>query len=285
MPIPVAINQATLMQCDTEDFLRVTARTGFRSVELRMDKLAETIAHTSLRELARTRRELGLSILALHALDGATYYPDDNLDILSLQCGAVGRAAEALEIPWVITPSAMWPATRGPAPETALINEKVADRAARIASALKPFGARLALEPVGLPGFVLKSLAQTQAVIDEAGDASIGVAPDIHILTCNNESPSALSGLTSPICIIHLNDSQDLSRDTQHVVATRTFPGSGIAEPERWVKAALSAGYGGHFSLELFDESIWNMQASDAAALCLDRLTAFDSRLGIPAGG
>jgi sugar phosphate isomerase/epimerase len=278
MSIKIAINQATLMPCRADEFVRVSAQAGFDAVEFRMDKLEETLVLLSYKELARLIGHYHLKVLAVNALDGATFVPEDNLDLLRKECEQVGRVCEMLESPWVITPSARRNLDSFPSIER--IKEISAKRISFISNILKPFGAKLAFEPVGLPEFLVKDLETAQQIIDLSGNPSVGLAPDIHILYCSGTRAESLTRVKSPLCVIHLNDPEDIPLDNQHVVDTRAFPGEGIAGTEAWVKTALDSGYDGYFSLELFSRKLWEMPAKEAARLCYSKIEKYAAPFG-----
>ncbi len=280
MSLKLAMNHATLMQCQTEEFIEVSARAGFKAVELRMDKLKESLFHLSYTELSRCIHRYGMTVVAVNALEGATFVPEDNLDVLKKACEMVGRACEMVESPWVISPSAIWFASVGPFPSTERIKTVCAERISFIADILKPYGVQLAFEPVGLPDFIVKDLEMSQDIIDLSGDDSVGLAPDVHNLFCNGSKAESLSKVKSPVRVIHLNDTENLPLDKQHVVETRAFPGEGIAGAQEWVKTAVASGYKGYFSLELFRQDIWDMLPQEAASLCYRKMEKYAEPFG-----
>ena len=83
------------------------------------------------------------------------------------------------------------------------------------------------------------------------------------------------------IYLFHLNDSENLPLDQQHVTQSRVFPGDGIAHPEDWVKAAIQSGFDGYFSLEMFRQDIWDLTPEQAAGLCRDKLIQFAESNGL----
>ncbi len=116
MRIKLPINQATLMQCSSDEFIEVSAQAGFTAVEFRMDRLQETLSHQPYKKLSHLIANHGLTVPAVNGLDGATFVPEDNLDLLKKECELVGRVCEMIEAPWVISPSALWRSADGPFP-------------------------------------------------------------------------------------------------------------------------------------------------------------------------
>jgi sugar phosphate isomerase/epimerase len=92
--------------------------------------------------------------------------------------------------------------------------------------------------------------------------------------------PDDIIGLRYPTYLFHINDAEDIPLERLHVLYNRVFPGEGVANAEAWVRAAIQSGYRGYFSLEIFQQQVWDMSPENAALLCYDKLSKFAESVG-----
>jgi len=276
MEINLAINQSMIMQCQTEEFIAVCAHAGFKAVELRVPKLKESLFHVPHRQLSEQIKKHGISVLSLNSIDDFSMVPEENLDLLTAECEFVGRLCEMLECPMVVTPVARW--FESP-PSVAEIQAISQERLRHVSGILNKFGVKIGFEPICFPEFMVRDLALSQEIIAGSGAEAIGLVLDIYNLFRGGLQPDDIAGLNYPTYLIHLNDAPDSPLEDLHVMYNRVFPGEGVANAQAWVEAAIRSGYQGHYSLELFQQQIWDMRPQDAAVLCYNKMKQFSESL------
>ena len=276
METKFALNQSMIMQCQTEEFISVCAKVGIEAVELRIPKLKETLYHMSHKEFTGLLKKHGISVLSLNAIDDFSMVPEDNLDLLKMECESVGRMCEIAGCTMVVAPVARW-FDSPPSREKIISLSK--ERLRYVADIFKPFGVRIGFEPISFPEFTVRDLELSQEIIEKSEVEPIGIVPDIYNLFRGGLQPEALTKLKYPIFLMHINDAEDSPLEDLHVMYNRVFPGEGVANAKAWVQALLQIGYEGYFSLELFRQEIWDMSPLDAATLCYNKLQAFDRLL------
>ena len=276
METKFALNQSMIMQCQTEEFISVCAKVGIEAVELRIPKLKETLYHMPHKAFTGLLKKHGISVLSLNAIDDFSMVPEDNLDLLKIECESVGRMCEIVECPMVVAPVARWFDSPPSREEIVLLSQ---ERLRYVADIFKPFGVRIGFEPISFPEFTVRDLELSQEIIDKSEVEAIGFVPDIYNLFRGGLQPEALTKLKYPIYLMHINDAEDNPLEDLHVMYNRVFPGEGVANAKAWVQALLQIGYEGYFSLELFRQEIWDMSPLDAATLCYNKLQAFDRLL------
>lgn len=272
-----AINQSMIMQCQTEEFISVCAKSGFKAVELRIPKLKETLYHMPSKEFSGLLKKHDISVLSLNAIDDFSMVPDENLDLLKMECESVGRMCEMVGCPMVVAPVARW---FGSPPTLEEVKTLSQARLHYVSEIFQKFGVQVGFEPISFPEFTVRDLKLSQEIIDGSEAKSVGFVPDIYNLFRGGTQPDELAGLKYPIYLIHINDAEDSPLDQLHVMYNRVFPGEGIAHAEAWVKTAIRSGYQGYFSLELFRQEIWDMSPEDAAVLCYNKLQKFAESVG-----
>jgi sugar phosphate isomerase/epimerase len=276
MATKFAMNQSMIMQCQTEEFISVCAKVGIKAVELRIPKLKETLYHMSHKEFTGLLKKHGISVLSLNAIDDFSMVPEDNLELLKMECEFVGRMCEIAGCTMVVAPVARWfdiPPSRG---ETITVSK---ERLRYVADIFKPFGVRIGFEPISFPEFTVRDLELSQEIIDKSRVEEVGFVPDIYNLFRGGIQPEALTKLKYPIYLMHINDAEDCPLEDLHVMYNRVFPGEGVANAKAWVQALLHIGYEGYFSLELFRQETWDISPQDAATLCYNKLQTFDRSL------
>lgn len=276
MGLNIAMNQSMIMQCQTEEFIPVCAAAGINAVELRIPKLKETLYHMSQKEFAGLLKRHGVSVLSLNAIDDFSMVPEDNLDLLKMECQSIGRMCEIVGCTLVVAPVARWFGVPPAREEVLTVSQ---ERLRYVAEIFEPFGVRIGFEPISFPEFTVKDLKLSQEIIDKSGAKAVGFVPDIYNLFRGGIQPEELTTLKYPIYLMHINDAEDRPLEKLHVMYNRVFPGEGVADARIWVQALLQAGYQGYFSLELFRQDIWDMRPEDAASLCYNKLQIFAESL------
>jgi len=272
MGINLAINQSMIMQCQTEEFISVCARAGFKAVELRVPKLKESLFHISHRQLSELIKKHDISVLSLNSIDDFSMVPEENLELLTAECEFVGRMCEMFGCPMVVTPVARW---FDSPPSVEQVKATSQERLRHVSDILSKFGVKIGFEPICFPEFTVRDFALAQEIIAGSGAESIGFVLDIYNLFRGGIQPDDIAGLNYPTYLIHLNDAPDSPLENLHVMYNRVFPGEGVANAQAWVEAAIRSGYQGYFSLEMFQQQIWDMSPQDAAVLCYNKMRKF----------
>jgi sugar phosphate isomerase/epimerase len=262
-----------IMQCQTEEFISLCAKIGIKAVELRIPKLRETLCHMSHKDFAKLLKAHDVSVLSLNAIEDFSMVPRDNLDLSKMEYEWVGRMCEMVGCNMVVSPVARW---FGSPPSREEVIETSQKRLRHVAEIFKPFGVNVGFEPISLKDFTVRDLELSQTIIDGSGAENVGFVIDIYNLFPGGTKPEEITQLKYPIYLMHINDVEDCPIDNLHVLHNRVFPGEGVASAKDWVNAVLQTGYQGYFSLELFRQEIWDMNAEEAASLCHDKLQKFE---------
>ena len=276
MTIKFAINQSVINQCQTEDFISLSAQAGFNAVELRVPRLKESLYRIPASTLSKHLKKHGISVLSINSIDDFSMVPEENLDILKMECEFIGRMCEILECPMVVAPVARWYGPPLPVEEIKSISQA---RLSYVADILARFGVVTGFEPICFPEHTVRDLALAQDIIDGSTAKSVGFVLDIYNLFRGGITPDDIVGLRYPTYLMHINDAEDAPLENLDVLDNREFPGEGVANAREWVNASIRSGYEGHFSLEIFQQRIWAMNPENALALCSEKLSRFAASL------
>jgi len=272
----IAINQSTIMQAETEEFLEICNKVGIKAVELRIPKLRNTLYRMSYKNFLDILKKNQIKVVGINAHENFSLVPDDNLNLLKTETEFIARMAEMIECPIIICPVAVWYRTK---PSLDEIKSRTAERLMLVEQIFSRHNVKVGFEPVGFPEFTIRNLKLAQEIIDKTGLKNITFVPDIYNLFRSGVKAEELGQIHYPISVIHINDTENLPLEQLNVLYNRVFPGDGIANAAVWVKEALKAGYQGYFSLELFRKDIWEMTPYDAGVLCAEKLVKFEKEV------
>lgn len=140
-----------------------------------------------------------------------------------------------------------------------------------LAEATEDLGVDIAVEFNTSP--VVKSLGSGVRVAEKADHPRVGV----HFDTAHyHVTPTKLEDINEDsvrfIKHVHLNDMPDVPADLVHRDFDRVLPGEGVMDLTGIISALESNGYGGYFSIELFNAELWQLPAGETARRCYESL-------------
>lgn len=288
MSIKIGINQNTVFQCGTEEFIKGCGKAGFTSVELRIDKLKESLYYSD-NSIKKLLEKYKIKVLALNALYDAFLVPESNINALYYECKMIGELCKKVGCHSIIAVTSSWNESRGTLPQREKIIEMCSKRLAFISDIFFEYGVKVILEPVGYPGFIVNDINIANEIVSQSPKNDSSILIDIHNLFYNNIRPENNSE-NKFMCnsLFHLNDTVDKPVKDLDVCYDRAFPGDGIANAVEWVSSAINCGFEGHFSLELFNmgaayswnmnkevEQLWTMSSEEALKVCYDKMKKF----------
>jgi sugar phosphate isomerase/epimerase len=281
-----AISQITTYPAPLEADLPAYSAAGFRAVELSMEKAQRFLKSNSIERLHallyrnRLRPSGAISLApsgpALLLSAGANI--NEYLDSLRRQL----RLCDALGIPvlGVGADARRW-MTAEKWRRQAIANLR---KAAALAA---DHGVTLALEfmslgpPIG--PFVLDTLAETLALVEEAEHPALGISIDFfHHFRGGGTAADIEKVPAGRIANVHVTDVAGGVAAGSLADSDRVLPGEGVAPVSAYRDAILAAGYEGYWTLELLNEGLWKLDVEEAAALSARAMHHFatESRSG-----
>ena len=272
----ISINQNTIMQCETEEFMEVSAEAGFKGVELRIDKIRTTLYKKPIKEIINLVKKLKIEIVSLNAFEDFSFVPDQNIELLEAECNFIGKMSEMLGNPMIVVCPTRYIETDN----NSLINKDILritkSRLSLIDHIFSKYCVKVGFEPIGFPEYSIRDLNTTHELFRESNFKSTGIVIDIYNLFRSKTDPEELKKFGKLISLVHLNDAvDDVPFEKLHVLHNRTFPGEGIANAKEWIKVINKLPFKGYFSLELFNKKIWDMKPKEAANLCYRKINNF----------
>ncbi len=145
--------------------------------------------------------------------------------------------------------------------DPAAAHELVVEGLQEVAATARAAGVRLGLEPAGASVSIVHTLADTVALLDEAGLHDVGIMADTHNLW--HEEPEALASVAGRVTGLHVADVPlEPGRED------RVLPGDGGPRSAEHVRALVEAGWGGFLDVEIFStpDGFWGLPTEVAAA-------------------
>jgi sugar phosphate isomerase/epimerase len=273
--VKFALNENTLITCDLMEFLSASAEAGFSAVELSYPRLKEALRFVPAMKIREQIEKLDLRLLSLNAFEDVFLVPEQGVSIVEAEAALIGELCQAVGCPAVVLPSSRWYLKYGELPDADNLTALYQSRLLRVKKVLDRYGVESFFEPIAYPEFITGTVEEVNALLDHDELRNLRLAADIHNLFRNRQGPEQLLQFSNPIGLFHIDDTVAGELETLHVAFDRTYPGQGTADAGEWVRFALASGYAGYFSLELFNNELYEMDPFAAAALCMKQLQAF----------
>jgi sugar phosphate isomerase/epimerase len=140
-----------------------------------------------------------------------------------------------------------------------------------LADEIRPLGVTLCIEFNWSP--VVKSLRTAVDVARRSGADNVGVLFDPAHYHCTPTKFDQLNSANVPfIRHVHLDDMRDKPGELSHCNDDRVLPGQGILDLRGIIARLEEHGYGGYFSIEMFNAELWRMPPAQSARLMHDSL-------------
>lgn len=239
------------------DKLHACAEAGFDGVEIfEPDLLA---APESPEEIAALAGRLGLSLDLYQPLRDVEGVDEQTFAAVLRRAEAKFRLMNRLGIELVLCCSNVATATVDDDDVSAHQLRRLGDLAAR-------YGIRIAFEALAWGRFV-DDYRRAWRIVELADHASVGVCLDSFHILSRGHDPAAISGIPGEkIFFVQLADAPRLSMDvlswSRH---HRLFPGEGDFDLTGFTARIVDAGYGGPWSLEVFNDTFRQTDARRTA--------------------
>lgn len=265
----LAINSITVKQAGFEEALAAFAAAGFPQVEFHLPLVKEWLAsgHTV---------DEATSLLAANNLRAIGGFQAAIECFSSAESQAANRALlrENAQLIHDLGGGTLVLGTDGP-PQPSVEALPV------VASALREFAESIAGLDVAIGlefnwGPLVKSLRSAQLVCEQADHPRVGILFDpAHYHTTVTKFEDLTPEAVRWINHVHLNDMADKPGELSNCNADRVLMGEGILPLTALIARLDGYGYQGSYSIELFNEKLWQLPAREAAQRCYDSLLPY----------
>lgn len=123
---------------------------------------------------------------------------------------------------------------------------------------------------------VVKSLHSALLVVAQVNHPQLGILFDPAHYHCTVTKFEHLNAETVPwIKHVHLNDMRDKPGELSNCNSDRVLPGQGILPLQALLNTLAEHGYNGYYSIEMFNDDLWKLPATEAASQCYQSLLPY----------
>lgn len=272
----LGFNEATCMKRSTvEQDLALCERYGYDYIELRLDMLKDYFTRHSLKELQFFFASSRIKPYAFNSIEDINFCDPGQwqtlLELFRFGC----ETAQAVGNPYIIVVPTM-----GDDMHLKTRKEVFDDSTevlAKLADVAKPYGVKLAFEPIGDKRWCVRSLDQALEIVQAVNRPDVGLALDSINLFLFNRLENIDTIDTVPLeklFVYHIDDCEDLPLgilDHCH----RLYPGEGIIPLARISEKLHQKGYHEICSVELFRPEYWEMNPEDVIRTAAEKTKLF----------
>jgi 2-keto-myo-inositol isomerase len=257
----LGFNEATCMKrSDVEQDLRLCEKYGYEYIELRLDMLRKYFESHTIKDLVSFFASSRLKPYALNSIENINFCAgaqwEDLVKLFAFGC----ETAQAIGNPYIIVVPTMGDDMHMKA-ENEVFDDSV-EVLTRLAVIAKPYGVKLAFEPIGDRRWCVRSLDQALEIVRAVNRDDVGLVLDsINLFLYNRlENIDTIDAVPlEKIFVYHIDDCEDLplgALDHCH----RLYPGDGCIPLEALTKKLHAKGYGEICSVELFRPEYWELE-------------------------
>jgi 2-keto-myo-inositol isomerase len=257
----LAFHGATTMTSDLETDIAVSARTGFKALEVWAAKMDDYLANHSLAELNALFVNYGVMPLAINSIEFIAFRGSEYAQVQA-RLHELGRIAQAIGCPMIVlVPS--------PLPNR---NISWTDIVAEYVTVLRDlndiaclYGIRLSFEFLGFGWCSVRTPRAAIEIIQKSERDNIGLTIDAAHLYGGGGLMSELDQLDpTRIFAFHLDDLEDTPKEAI-LDSTRLLPGLGVVPLDDICARLKHIGYTGPCSIEIFRPEYWGWDPQELA--------------------
>lgn len=249
----LAFHGATTMTSDLETDVAVSARAGFKALEVWAAKLDRYLASHTLTELNDLFVEHDIQPITLNSIEFIAFRGQE-YPLIQDRLRQLAKIAVAIQCPTIIVvPS---PSPNREVSWTAVVEEYV--RVLRnLGDIAGEFNLKLAFEFLGFGWCSVRTLRAAMEILQKADRENIGLTLDAAHFYTGGGLMNELDPLDpNRIFTFHLDDLEDAPREAI-TDSLRVFPGLGIVPLGEICQRLQGIGYDGPCSIELFRPEYW----------------------------
>jgi 2-keto-myo-inositol isomerase len=272
----LGFNEATCMKhSSVEQDLRLCEKYGYEYIELRLDMLKKYFEKNTIKDLETFFNSHHIKPYAFNSIENINFCTkvqwDDLVKLFTFGC----ETAQAIGNPYMIVVPTM-----GADMYLKSKKEVFDDSAAvldRLADIAKPYGVKLAFEPIGDKRWCVGSLNQALEIVLAVNRDDVGLALDsINLFLYNRlENIDTIDDVPlKKLFVYHIDDCEDLPLGTlDH--CHRLYPGDGVIPLEAITKKLHAKGYNGICSVELFRPEYWELEPETVIKTAAEKTRRF----------
>lgn len=262
----LAINSISTRHSDLEEALEAYSAAGFRQVEFYLPLVRQWLVNgRTLADVAALLKSLKLKPIGGFEAALFGFAPEDE------KVANHFLQRENAELIHALGGGTLVVGMDGPPIPSVDALPILADAVRSFANSIDELDVTVALEFNWGP--LVKSLASAVEVCKQVGRPNVGVLFDPAHYHCTVTKLEDLDQQSIPwIKHVHLDDMQDKPGELSNCNSDRVLPGEGILDLAALIARIESGGYTGAFSIEMFNDELWELPPTEAARRCYESL-------------
>ena len=257
----LAFHCATTMTSDLETDVAITARAGFKALELWAEKIACYLASHPLTDLNTLFATHHVRPLAINSIEFIAFRGSEYAQIQA-RLHELGKIAQAIGCPTIVVVPSPSPGRDVPWSDILAEYVKVLRDLSDIASR---YQVRLSFEFLGFGWCSVRTPRAASAIVQQVARDNVGLTIDAAHFYAGGGLLSELDALDpSQIFAFHLDDLEDTPKEAIHD-STRLLPGLGVVPLDDICARLKHIGYTGSCAVELFRPEYWNWDPQELA--------------------
>jgi 2-keto-myo-inositol isomerase len=269
-------NEATCMKkSNLQQDLELCERNQYDYIEIRLDMLGDYLKDHSLKDLKQFFKTSRLKPYAFNSIENINFCtPEEWAERVKLFTFAC-QSANEIENPYIIMVPTMGP-DMAKKTESEVFEDSV-ESLGKFADIARPYGVKLAFEPIGDPRWCVRSMSQCWDIVRKIDRDDIGIAIDafnVFLFSKFADLDDLDKIPLEKLFVYHIDDCEDLPLgilDHCH----RLFPGDGVIPLDAIGNKLKAKGYGEIASLELFRPEYWEMDPADAIRIGAEKVRKY----------
>jgi len=259
----IGLNSVTVKQSSVDEAVETAGRTGFDGFGFWVKDL-------------RRYGESGGSLVRLKArLAALALDPCELLAVRKWQdcpLSEFGPAEEEAQRVFDLASSIGCQLVTSPASASPHSIDGLPDALSKICDIATSYDITIAFEFIA--GRPIGDLESAIRVVRAARKENVGILLDVfHLHKSGSSAEDVLQLDPAEVAMVHMNDVREKPREMLRD-KDRLYPGDGVADITSLVRALREIGYGGYFSIEIFNDQYWSMDPDAVAREALEKTRA-----------
>jgi 2-keto-myo-inositol isomerase len=257
----LAFHGATTMTSDLETDIAVTARAGFKGLEVWAEKMDRYLAAHSLADLNASFVDHGVLPLALNSIEFIAFRGSEYAGVQA-RLHVLGKIAQAIGCPTVVVVPSPLPDRNMPWSDVVTEYVTVLRDLSNIANL---YNVKLSFEFLGFGWCSVRTPRAAFEIIQKCDRDNVGMTIDAAHFYGGGGLLSELAQLDPErIFAFHLDDLEDSPKEAISD-GTRLLPGLGVVPLNDICAQLKRIGYAGSCAIELFRPEYWNWDPQELA--------------------
>lgn len=265
-----SINEATLLPLDALTFAEIAGRVGFDGVEFRVERIEECFERGKLEDLVKILDRYEMKDISLNAVEDFSLLPESRFQRLVEKVEFLCNICKRIDCGMLIAVPSPLPGSK--TLQEGFIIKRTSDALESLATLAFKHGIKIGFEFLGFSNCSVNNLRDAWRIVDSLGLENLGLVIDtfhFYVGDCSTEDLKKIPG--NKVFLVHVNDAPAIRRN-ELTDRHRILPGKGAIPLADFFDGLRKINYGGHLSVELFNERYWAMNASFVAKEAFDSL-------------